>query len=174
MLKIIKRNFYNQSTIKVAQGLLGKFLVIQPSKKAKKIQAMITETEAYCGKKDLACHSAKGRTLRTEVMFGPPGHAYVYIVYGMYFCLNVVTKDIDQPEAVLIRGVADINGPGKLCKVFKITKKHNGLDMTKGNILWIEDRGIKIKSNQIKKSPRIGIDYAGEYKNKKWRFVLNE
>lgn len=165
------RTFFNRPTLKVAKELLGKFLVRKIGGKI--IKAMITETEAYCGPKDLACHASKGRTKRTEVMFGPAGHAYVYLIYGMYYCLNIVTEDEGYPAAVLIRAVdaAGVNGPGKLCRFFKIDKTFNGEDLIKSKRLWIEE-GIKIKPEQIKRSKRIGVDYAGEYKDKPWRFFL--
>lgn len=156
------------------------------------IAGMITETEAYCGPHDLASHASRGRTLRTEIMFGPAGRAYIYLIYGMYYCFNIVTEINNYPAAVLIRAVLApkmdykiTNGPGKVCRVFHIDKQHNGLDITKkGNSrgrspraghaqpLHIEDRGIKIPKSQIKKTPRIGVDFAGKYKEKKWRFVL--
>ncbi len=122
-MKKLSREFYNRPTLKVAKELLGKILVRKiPSagsgQAAKIIRAMITETEAYCGPKDLASHASKGRTKRTEIMFGPPGFVYVYLIYGMYHCLNIVTEAENYPAAVLIRAVdADgVNGPGKLCR----------------------------------------------------------
>jgi len=169
--KKLTRTFFNRPTLKVAKELLGKFLVRKIGGKV--IKAMITETEAYCGPKDLACHASKGRTKRTEVMFGPAGHAYVYLIYGMYYCLNIVTEDKGYPAAVLIRAVdaAGVNGPGKLCRFFKIDKTFNGEDLIKSKRLWVEE-GIKIKPRQIKRGKRIGVDYAGEYKDKPWRFFL--
>lgn len=147
----------------------------------------ITETEAYCGPNDLASHASRGRTKRTEIMFGKPGLIYVYMIYGMYYCFNIVTEKEDYPAAVLIRGVkvehsakrlalSDmliLDGPGKLCRKFKIDKKLNGLDICKNSEIWIENRGEKTKLRNIKTTPRVGIDYAGKYKNKPWRFILN-
>jgi len=147
------------------------------------------ETEAYAGPYDLACHAAKGRTGRTEVMFGPGGHAYVYMIYGFYFCLNVVTDCAGFPSAVLIRAVEPIenvgimrrlrgnperdidiaSGPGKLCQAMAIDKQLNGEDL-EGKILWFEDRQLNLSN--IATSPRVGIDYAGEYRDKPWRFYL--
>ena len=172
MSKILPRKFYQQTTLKVAQHLLGKFLIYK--KGTKKFSGMIVETEAYCGRKDLACHSAKGKTPRTEVMFGEAGHAYVYLIYGMYHCLNIVTRGVDQPEAVLIRAVEPYAGPGKLCREIGITKRENGLDVTKSEILWIEDRGAKVTPAKIKKATRIGVNYADEYAFKNWRFYLKD
>lgn len=188
-MKKIKKNFYNRETLKVAQELLGKFLVRKIGKKI--IAGKIVETEAYVGLSDLASHASRGKTARTAPMFGPPGHAYVYLVYGSNYCFNIVTEKENYPAAVLIRAIepaegADFmkryrktqklifnltNGPGKFCQAFKINKTLNSLDLTK-NILWVEDRGIKIKSSEIAAVKRVGVDYAGEYKNKPWRFYL--
>ncbi len=166
----LKKDFYNRSTLIVAKELLGKYLV-------RKIGGMtvahkITETEAYHGPKDLASHASKGRTPRTEVMFGPAGHAYVYLIYGMYHCFNIVTGPEGFPSAVLIRGLdgEKCDGPGKLCRVFEIDKKLNAIDLTTSSELWVEDRGEEVR--RIKRTPRVGIDYAKEYKDKPWRFVL--
>ena len=181
---LLPQPFYDRKTLIVAQALLGKFLVRKIRKKI--ITGMITETEAYFGPSDLASHASRGRTPRTELMFGPPGHAYIYMIYGMYYCLNVVTEKKDYPAAVLIRGIkidgidyGKTNGPGKLCKFLKIDTMLNGIEITVGNgrdrsLLWIENRGIKIKSSQILRTPRIGVGYAGKYKDKKWRFILKK
>jgi len=136
--------------------------------------------EAYCGVADLACHASKGRTKRTEIMFGPAGFAYVYMIYGMYFCLNFVTEKEGSACAVLIRGVRsersgetggiELKGPGKTCRFLNIDKSYNGLDLTTGDMIWTEKRTFK-KVNYIT-DKRIGIDYAGEYKDKPWRFIL--
>jgi DNA-3-methyladenine glycosylase len=166
----LKRNFFNRDTLVVAQELLGKILVRRIGSKF--IKAGIVETEAYCGTKDLACHASKGLTERTKVMFGPAGFSYVYMIYGMYHCLNIVTKEEGNPSAVLIRGVEFCRGPGKLCRELKIDKKLNNIDITKSDRLWIEDGKIRIKKSQIKKSKRIGVDYAGKWKDKLWRFYL--
>ena len=167
----LNRNFFNRDTLIVAKELLGKFLVRKAGDKT--IRAKITETEAYCGPDDLACHASKGMTPRTKVMFGPPGHAYVYLVYGMYHCLNIVTEKKGYPAAVLIRGVEldGMNGPGKLCRGLKIDKTLNGTDICAGKELWLED-GKDIPKNKIKKSKRIGVEYAGKWKDKPWRFYL--
>ena len=163
---MLPREFYEQKTLKVAKELLGKFLV------HKNISGVITETEAYYGFHDLASHASHGKTKRTEIMFGPAGHAYIYLIYGMYYCLNVVTEHEEYPAAILIRGIEGVSGPGRLTRHFKIDKSLNGIDMTKCRELWIEDRGIKIAPSKIARTPRIGVDYAGEWKNKPWRFVL--
>lgn len=174
--KTIPRFFYNRDTLKVARGLLGCFLVRKIGKK--RIKARIVETEAYVGEDDLACHASKGRTKRTETMYGEPGRAYVYMIYGMYHCLNIVTEVKNYPAAVLIRAVEaegipfkKINGPGKLCRFLKINRKLNGWDMATGEKLWIE-RGEKISSKNIQVYKRIGIDYAKHCREYPWRFTL--
>jgi DNA-3-methyladenine glycosylase len=176
---ILKYNFYNQNTLKVAKNLLGCFLIRKIN--GKTIKAMITETEAYMGEDDLASHASKGRTPRTELMYGKAGHAYVYMIYGMYYCLNVVTEKKDFPAAVLIRAVKidsvdykKINGPGKLCKFLKIDRKLNGWDITRGEKLWIKKPAQKAPKKFIKANKRIGIDYAKHCKEYLWRFMLEE
>ncbi len=140
------------------------------------------ETEAYVGPKDLASHASRGRTPRTELMFGEAGHTYIYLIYGMYYCFNIVTENKDYPAAVLIRALEPaegfieknkklINGPGKLCREMKIDKNLNGADLT-GNKIWIEDRGEGVSNSKIIANKRIGIDYAGKYKDKLWRFYI--
>lgn len=170
MPKIIPQKFFNRPTLKVAQELLGKFLVQKIGKKT--VRGMIMEVEAYIGQKDKACHASRGRTERTKVMFGKAGYWYVYSIYGMYYCLNVVTEQKDYPAAVLIRSVGDIKGPGRICCHFKIDKKINEKPANKKTGLWIEDGGVKTKTRQIKRAKRIGVDYAGKCKNKKWRFFF--
>ncbi|MFA5021877.1 MAG: DNA-3-methyladenine glycosylase [Patescibacteria group bacterium] len=175
----LPQNFYNQSTRQVAQQLLGKFIVSTIN--GKKIIGIITETEAYVGLNDKASHASRGKTPRNEIMFGEAGYWYVYLIYGMYYCLNIVTEHKNYPAAVLIRALTLLperqgvktDGPGKLCRALKINKTLNGQAAFGNKVrVWIEDRGLKIKPSQIKKSPRIGVDYAGEYKDKLWRFSI--
>ncbi len=135
---------------------------------------MITETEAYDGLDDRASHASKGKTPRTEVMFGPPGHWYVYLIYGMYEMLNIVTGPEGYPSAVLIRGVQDTDGPGKLTRQLGITRAFNTKAAAKEAGLWIEDRGIVIPQNSIIRLPRIGVAYAGKWAHKPWRFLLKK
>lgn len=183
MKNILPRSFYNRPTIKVAKNLLGKFLYREINGKLYIVK--IVETEAYLGRKDLACHSSKGKTERNKTMFGPPGHSYVYFIYGMHYCFNIVTEKENNPCAVLIRALEpaavetrhclvstkSLNGPAKLCRELKIDKKLNGWDLTLGKKLWLEN-GEKIKSSQIKKSKRVGVDYAGKWKNRLLRFYI--
>lgn len=154
----------------MARELIGKYLVRRIGEKI--VSAKIVETEAYCGKNDLACHASRGLTERTKVMFGPPGYAYVYLIYGMYHCLNVVTREVGYPEAVLIRGCELASGPGRVCRELKIDKKLNGVDLYLNKELWIEDRGEK-PPKKIKRGKRIGVDYAGKWKDKLWRFYVD-
>ncbi len=131
-MKLAKFNneFLNKNTLWVAKNLLGKFLC-RRLKSGRIISSMITETEAYRGFDDKASHVSKGRTKRTEVMFAPAGAIYVYLIYGMYHCLNIVTEKKDYPAAVLIRGVDGANGPGRVCKYFNINRDLNGKNLGK-------------------------------------------
>jgi DNA-3-methyladenine glycosylase len=178
----LSRDFFNRPTLKVAQELLGKVLIKQTPDGT--IQTKIVDTEAYVGPKDKACHASKGRTKRTDIMFGPAGFTYVYLIYGMYHCLNLVTEQEEYPAAVLIRGLEvlggdhspdlprRIDGPGRVCRFLEVDRTHNGLDATLGTILWIEDHNLIVSPKQIQTLPRIGVDYAGEWANKLWRFCL--
>lgn len=171
---VLSADFYAQATLVVARNLLGRYLVRETG--GIRHAGRIIEVEAYVGPMDRACHASKGRTKRTDVMFGPPGNAYVYLIYGMYHCLNVVTERLDYPAAVLIRAVEHasglIDGPGKVCRVFKIDRDLNRHDLTRGKGLWIEDRGERINRTHVKTFPRIGVDYAGSWAAKPWRFRL--
>jgi len=176
---IARRDFYNRNAVQVAKELLGCFLVREY--KGKITRAMIMETEAYRGEYDLASHASKGKTARTEIMYGVPGHAYIYMIYGMYFMLNVVTEEKDFPAAVLVRGIkilepgsrskVKIGGPGKLTRHLHINKALNGHDLAMGRKLWIE-RPRNKKRLKISKSPRVGIDYARHCKEWKWNFKI--
>ncbi len=162
-------SFFCRDVLDVAPELLGKILVrMHDNGIVQKYR--ITETEAYRGEEDEACHVSKGQTKRTEVMYDKGGLVYVYLIYGMYQMLNVVTAEKGTPQAVLIRGIENYNGPGKLTKHLDIDKTFYGEDLCSSNRLWIEDDGIEIK---YVKTPRIGIDYAGRlWREKKWRFVI--
>jgi len=170
MGKMLKPEFFNRPTLKVAQDLLGKYLVRKMGNK--EIALMIVEVEAYDGPRDLASHASKGKTARTEVMFGEPGVLYIYFIYGMYNMLNIVAGPAEYPAAILIRGVEGINGPGKLTRELQIDRSLNNKKMAKVNGLWLEDRGVVIPTNKIKRTPRIGVGYAGAWKDKLYRFIL--
>jgi len=169
---VLSQSHFNRSTLIVARSLLGKYLVRQNGEGT--IAGKIVEVEAYVGPQDKACHASKGRTARTEVLFGPPGMSYVYLIYGMYHCLNVVTERTDFPAAVLIRAVEIdgelVDGPGRLCRALDIDRTLNRIDMTTRKHLWFEDRGTKVPRGKIRTFPRIGVDYAGEWARKLWRF----
>ena len=169
-MPVLTKKFFERPTLKVAQKLLGKFLCRKI--KGKVYKFAITEVEAYDGPKDKASHAHRGKTSRNAPMFGSAGVWYVYFVYGIYNMLNIVTGPKDYPAAVLIRGIEGINGPARLTKKLKIDKKFNEKPAIKKTGLWIEDGGVKIKKSQIKSSPRIGIPYAEEWKDKHYRFYL--
>ncbi len=173
-LGVLPRTFYQKNTLDVAKNILGCFLVRKVGKKITK--ARITEVEAYIGEDDLACHARAGRTKRTEIMYGQAGQAYVYLIYGMYHCLNIVTEKEGYPAAILIRAVEiegvspkETNGPGKLCRFLKIDRKLNGWDMTKGEKLWVE-RGTKVSKKNIVATKRVGVEYAQHCADYLWRF----
>lgn len=160
-------NFFQQGALELAPGLLGKILVRQ-FEDGRTERYRINETEAYCGIQDLASHASKGRTTRTEVMFRQGGTVYVYLIYGMYWMLNIVAGQEDSPEAVLIRGVEGVVGPGRVGKLLKLDRTFYGEDLATSQRIWIED-GEPV--SPFKTSKRIGVDYSGpEWSEKMWRF----
>ncbi len=172
MRKILTQKFFIRSSVEVAQDLLGKFIVRKIN--GKEIATMITETESYEGLDDLASHASKGRTKRTEVMFGPAGKLYVYLIYGMYFMLNVVTGEDNHPSAVLIRSTDSFSGPGRLTKGLFITKDLNAVLASLKSGLWFEDRGVQVSKKEVESTTRIGVEYSGPVWSKKpWRFVYH-
>jgi DNA-3-methyladenine glycosylase len=169
----LPRAFYARETLLVARELLGMHLV-HAGPHGRRI-GRIVETEAYKGPRDLAAHSARGRTQRTEVMFGPPGHAYVYLIYGFWNCLNVVTAAEGTPHAVLLRALEPVeridtttHGPGLLCRAMGIDRGLNRTDLL-GPALWIE-KPAGYRPPRIGRSTRIGVDYAGDWAAKPWRY----
>lgn len=164
-------DFFCRDVLEVAPGLIGQILVCR-SPDGITEKHIITETEAYKGEEDLACHASKGKTERNKVMYEKGGLIYVYLVYGMYWMLNFVTGKKNNPQAVLIRGIEGYDGPGKLTKFIEIDKSFYGEDLILSKRIWIEP---SLKKNKFETTPRIGIDYAGEYwKNVPWRFVLKK
>lgn len=161
MAKVLTKKFFDRPTLEVAQELLGKFLVRKYQGTI--ISSMITEVEAYDGPHDKAAHGSKGLTPRNKALFGEAGHWYVYFIYGIYWMLNTVCGKEGYPAGVLIRGVQDISGPGRLTRLFYIDGSFNGRSISKSSDLWIEDRGLKVNDKQIVRSKRIGVDYAGKY-----------
>ena len=173
MPKAIEPSFFERPADKVAKDLLGKAIIkLMPD--GQTLTYIINETEAYLGEKDKANHARKGLTARTKVMYGEAGVWYVYLVYGMHYMLNVVTEKEGCPHAVLIRGAFGVSGPGRLSKLLQVDKSFNGLHLAPENKLYIADTGFDMAKYKIEKAPRIGIDYAEEWKDKKLRFVLKE
>jgi DNA-3-methyladenine glycosylase len=169
MNRRLGREFYCRDVLEVAPDLLGKKLVrIYPD--GTKNSFMITETEAYRGKEDRACHASKGYTNRTEVMFRQGGYLYMYLIYGMYWMLNVVAGPENVPQAVLVRGVSEANGPGRLTSLMQLDKGFYGEDLVHSERIWIEQgTGDPVYITL----PRVGIDYAGDpWKDLPWRFML--
>lgn len=194
-MKTLSREFYNRDSLIVAQELLGKMLVREIN--GQKISVKIVETEAYMGVTDRAAHSFGGRrTPRVEVMYGGPGISYVFLVYGMYYCFNIVTREEGNPQAVLIRAAEPIggfdliaqnrfnktynqlsksqiknltNGPGKVCRALLIDKSLNGEDLCSNKLYIEEGENEKI---QIVASKRVGIDYAEDARDYLWRFYI--
>ncbi len=196
-MDILSRDFYDRDTLEVAQELLGCLLVREVN--GHTLVGRITETEAYIGRMDKACHAyGYKRTPRTQTLFAPPGTAYLYLIYGMYTCLNLVTEPEGEPAAVLIRGIAPVegteemarlrfgrkpeeltayqrknfaNGPGKVCKALALDRSLNGHDLTRPP-LWVCAAPAPV--GEIKCGSRIGIDYAEEAKDFPWRFWTEE
>lgn len=205
----LDRDFFTQPTLDLARALLGQRLVRRLD--GRRLAGIIVETEAYIGEEDLACHAVAGRTPRTEVMYGPPGHAYVYFVYGMHHCLNVVSEPPGYPAAVLIRALAPsegvpvmacrrgleakldaesrgltpvrlapaarapgpvlralLSGPGRLCQALAIDRTLSGANLS-GRELFLE---AGAPPSAIQTTTRIGVDYAGPWREKPWRFVV--
>lgn len=177
MRKILGEKFFDRPSPIVARDLLGKYLVrsfdvAQDKRGIKTVAAMIIETEAYDGEKDLACHARAGQTKRNAPMFEDAGTIYVYFTYGMHWMLNLVCGKKEYPAAVLIRGLESVSGPARLTKSLAIDKALNTKKLRKASGLWVEDRGIVIPSRQIRRTPRIGVAYAGTWAKKPWRFVV--
>lgn len=174
---ILRQEFFDRPVLSVAPELLGKVLVRRRGGKCS--TAIITEVEAYDGPKDKASHAHRGSTARNAPMSGPAGHWYIYLVYGMHWMLNIVTGPVGYPAAVLIRSVAQrahhntlLNGPGKITHAFHIDQSFNAQRATKDTGLWIEDRGIVVPRTRIQRTPRIGVDYAGAWAKKPYRFIV--
>lgn len=165
----LNQNYFEQDVLTVAPDLLGKILVRQ-FEDGNIQRWRITETEAYRGEEDQACHARKGRTIRTEIMYAQGGAVYMYLIYGMYWLLNIVTGPKDIPQAVLIRGLEAISGPGRVGKALKLDKGFYGEDVTVSEKLWIEDSNVHVNYTV---EPRVGIDYApNEWRLKPWRFII--
>ncbi len=188
MSAALPRGFYSRDTIEVAEDLLGRVLVRETT--AGRLAVKIVEAEAYVGPHDKACHASKGMTDRNKVMFGEPGHAYVYFIYGMYHCLNLVTESDGYPAAVLIRAGEPLegealmrelrkkarsregltSGPGKLCMAMAIDRALNGADLCGKSPLYVE--AGEPGGHEVVSCRRVGVDYAAEYRDKPWRFYI--
>jgi DNA-3-methyladenine glycosylase len=165
----LKKDFFVRDVLTVAPELVGKILVIRLPEGIYG-RFMVCDVEAYRGPEDKACHASKGRTERTEAMFGEGGKLYIYLIYGMYWMLNVVTGRQDDPQAVLIRGLESLTGPGKITKALGIDRSFYGEDLTTSERIWFEDTGI---TPQFRTGPRIGVEYAGDFwKSKPWRYYI--
>jgi DNA-3-methyladenine glycosylase len=190
--KLAAADYADGNPARIARFFLGKVLCVRADDGY--AEGMITETEAYGGAEDAACHAhLNRRTTRTEVMFAPGGVAYVYLCYGLHHLFNIITGPRDSPQAVLVRavrivagseavrrrrrGVAEkdwASGPGRVCAALGIGRQHYGHDLAAGGAIWIEDRGIKVPRREITAGPRIGIAYAGDWVHVPWRFVWKQ
>jgi len=168
-------SWFERDTLEVARDLLGMLVVREVGRR--RLTGRLVEVEAYCGPDDLAAHSARGLTPRTRIMYGPPGRAYVYLIYGMYNCLNFVTRPAGEPQAVLVRalepgpGVGRCGGPGLVCKALEIDRGLNGRQLVPPD-LYVADDGYRADPARILSGPRVGVAYAGEWALKPWRFRL--
>lgn len=189
----LPRSFYEQANVvEISRELIGKVLCTRKNNRF--TSGIITETEAYSGRNDRACHANDGlRTKRTEIMYGPGGYSYVYLCYGIHHLFNVVTNKKNVADAVLIRAIYPLkgidvmkqrrvitgsskplsSGPGMLSEALGIKTSDTGTDLTEGPI-WIEDQQIRIDNSSIKSTPRIGVEYAGEHAKRHWRFVTEQ
>jgi DNA-3-methyladenine glycosylase len=185
----LERQFFKRSTLQVARELLGARLVRLEGDE--RTAGIIVETEAYIGEEDLGCHASAGHTPRTQVMYGPPGHAYVYFTYGMHWMLNFITEAESFPAAVLIRGIVPTegiariasrrvgrpveqwtNGPGKICQAFAINRTQNGADLCAPEAELFVEFGVTISDSSVTNSPRVGLNSVPEpWKSVPWRFV---
>ena len=188
----LPRRTYLQPTLRVARALLGKTLVHDTPEG--RTAGRIVEVEAYRGPADRAAHSSGGRrTARNEVMYGPPGHAYVYFIYGMYFCMNVVCQPAGVPEAVLLRALEPLEGvalmrqrralpdgpewrlcrgPGALCRALAVTRAENGADLVRGALRIVD--APPVPAARVVRTPRIGVPYAGAHAALPWRFLVRD
>ena len=165
---MLTEQFFLRDVKVVAKDLLGKTLCIRSTEGEVK-EAIISETEAYDGEKDLACHASKGKTARTSVMYEQGGVCYVYLCYGMHWMLNFVTGMVGYPAAVLIRGTLLVNGPGRLTKNLQVDGSYNGIRLGEKSLIWLEDRGMTPQN--VFTGPRVGVDYAGPiWAEKPYRF----
>ena len=172
----LPESFFARPTVEVAEALLGTLLVHELADGLR--AGRVVETEAYVGPDDRGSHAHRGLTERTRPMFGPPGHAYVYLIYGMHNCFNVVTERAEYPGAVLLRALEPVeglsgsaSGPGRLCRAMGIDRSYSGEPVTRPPLYFLA-RDVEVEAAQIARGPRIGIDYAGEWADRDWRFWI--
>jgi len=170
--RVLTSEFFDRPADRVARELLGASLVVRAADRGL-VRHRVFETEAYLGAHDLACHGSRGLTKRNATMFGPAGHWYVYLCYGMHWMLNIVTGREGVPAAVLIRGVGEHVGPGRLTKSLGIDRSFDGQPTGRRAGLWLEASGIALPRRLIERTPRIGVGYAGEWAEKPLRFVVD-
>lgn len=177
----LKRNFFERDTLVVAQELLGKIIVRRINNLI--IKARIIETEAYIGPDDKACHGRHGKTKRNMPLWGPAGYTYIYLCMGLHYLLNIVTEKDGFPAGVMIRKIEPLTdtgenfkdfGPGNTTKYLKVDRSLNNVDTIHSNEIWIENDGFVVLENKIQTAQRVGIDYAEEYREKPWRFILKK
>ena len=166
---VLPLSFFDRPVLEVCPELLGHFLVI--CLEGRIVRAEVLEIEAYDGQEDLACHASRGRTPRNAPLFGPAGYWYVYLCYGIHWLLNIVTGPVGYPAAILIRRVGSFLGPGILTRELKIDKRFNELPSGRSTGLWLERNPHRPESLVYETTPRIGVDYAGEWAHKPYRFV---
>lgn len=170
MNKKLSENFFRRDCLDVAPELVGKILVHRLAD-GTLLKERISETEAYRGEEDKACHASKGKTERTKILYGDSGMIYIYLCYGIHWLMNIVTGEKDNPQCVLVRAGEIHNGPAKLTKYMQIDGSFNNCKICGNPDIWIEDDGFR---PEIKTAPRVGIDYAGDYwKNMEWRFIAD-
>lgn len=171
MNKILTEDFFSRDVLETAPELVGK-IIARKFDDGTILRERISETEAYRGEEDKACHASKGRTKRTEILYGESGVIYVYLCYGMHWLMNIVTGEKEQPQGVLIRCGEVHNGPAKLTKYLRIDGSFNNKKICGNESIWIEDDGFR---PEIKTAARVGIDYAGEYWSSiEWRFIAGK
>lgn len=169
MGKKLKETFFQRDALTVAPELLGKYLVRKFSDGSIR-RYRITDVEAYRGEEDKACHAARGRTKRTELLYTEGGKIYVYLIYGIYWLLNFVTGPRDMPQGVMIRAIEGLYGPGRVGRELQLDASIHGHSV-EDELLWVEDEGVHPFYTT---APRVGIDYAGEWKDKPWRFIIRD
>lgn len=166
----LDRHFYTQDALDVAPNILGK-TIVRTFPDGTVFKDVITEVEVYRGEEDLAAHVSKGNTERTKINYGEGGFVYIYLIYGMYWLLNIVTGTKDQPQSILIRGLKNVEGPGRVGKMLKLDKSFYGEDLVTSSRLWLEDTDL-LTPIVYETTPRIGVEYAKEWAKNPWRYVL--